>query len=92
MCGTAFTQGCMLGHAKDEFQDDLSSVSTFFWHWHRGDSFERYGVVTCVLQFWLGKRGVLTFSKLESKLEFDMIKQALYFWHDKTERAALEND
>ena len=21
-----------------------------------------------------------------------MIKQALYFWHDKTERAALEND
>ena len=33
MCGTAITQGCMLGHAKDEFFDEKKPQ---FWHWHRG--------------------------------------------------------
>jgi hypothetical protein len=26
MCGTAITQGCMLGHAKDEFFDEKTSI------------------------------------------------------------------
>jgi len=41
MCGTAITQGCMLGHAKDEFFDEKnlnSGIGT-------EDSFTAYGYV-----------------------------------------------
>lgn len=71
MCGTAFTQGCMLGHAKDEFQDDFSSVSTFLALAQRGQFWTAWrGNVLSFRSFdWGGKRGLLT----ACKLEFDMI-------------------
>ena len=57
MCGTAFTQGCMLGHAKDEFQDDLSSVSTFLALAQRGQFWTGWcGNVSFAVFYW-GKKG-----------------------------------
>ena len=41
MCGTAITQGCMLGHAKDEFFDEKNLNSGM----GTEDSFTAFGYV-----------------------------------------------
>ena len=80
---------CMLGHAKDEFQDDLTPFSTLLALAQRGQFWTAWFGNMCFLSFDWEKRGVSD-TKFESKIEIDMKKGLVLLTWLKWKRAALE--